>query len=300
MKAVRLHDYGDVDQLKYEDAPDPVPGPGEVLLRVFATSVNPYDLKVRSGVFKSIAPITFPYISGSDVAGEVVQIGPGTSGFSLGEKVMGMVSAAYAELLSAKATSLTPIPEGLSPQIAGALPVVLTTGAEIVEHMAPRRNDTVLINGALGSVGRVAVYVAKTLGARVIAGVRASQITAAKSLGAHAVVAVDDDHAISELPVLDAVGDTVGKDVIPKLIPKIKDGGALISVVGVPKAAEGRNIRTQMFSAHPNPARLKELVQAFQRTELTIPIAETFPLARAADAQVLAARGVVGKIVLVP
>ncbi len=113
MKAVRLHGYGDVDQLRYEEVPTPEPGPNEVLVKVAATSLNPIDWKLRSGAMKDFMPLQFPYILGSDVAGEVVKAGAGVSELQPGQKVMGYVRQSYAEFLTTPADTLTIVPEGL-------------------------------------------------------------------------------------------------------------------------------------------------------------------------------------------
>jgi NADPH:quinone reductase-like Zn-dependent oxidoreductase len=175
MKAVRLHGYGGVDQLRYEDAPMPEPRPDEVLVRVLSTSINPIDLKMRSGAAKDRFPVTFPAILGRDVAGEVVKVGGNVSTFKAGDKVMGLVTESYAEFLTARAHVLTHIPQGLDVLQAGAYPLVATTGDQLAGHLVLKRGDKALVTGALGGVGRTAVYVAKQRGAHVIAGVRPSK-----------------------------------------------------------------------------------------------------------------------------
>ncbi len=301
MKAVCLHAYGDVDQLRYEEVPTPEPDSKEVLVKVIATSLNPVDWKIRSGAMKQLMRIQFPYILGRDVAGEVVKTGSEVSSLQPGQKVMGYVSQSYAEFLTAPADSLTIVPEGLELEKAGALPLVLTTGAQLIEHIHPKAGETVLVTGALGSVGRAAVYLARQYGARVIVGVRANQKKEAEQLRADAVLAIDDDQEIQNLPQLDAIADTVDHDVIGKLIPKIKDGGILGSVLGKPKAAEGRDIHVEAFMAQPDADRLQQLARAVQKGEFDIPVAKTMKLSEAAEAQKLAEQGGVnGKIVLTP
>ena len=301
MKAVRLHNYGDADQLRYEEVPTPEPGVGEVLIKVAATSVNPVDWKIRSGEVKDRLPVQFPYILGRDVAGEIVKTGAGESELQPGQKVMGLVSNSYADFLTAPADVLTIIPEGLAIDVAGALPLVLTTGAQLVEHIHPKAGETVLITGALGSVGRTAVYLAKDYGARVIAGVRASQKKEAESLGANQIVAIDNDQEIAGLPQLDAIADTVDHDVIGKLLPKLKKGGILGTVLGKPKQAEGQDIHVEAFMAQPDPDRLQQLARAIQKGEFSIPVAKQFKLSEAAEAHRLGEKGGLnGKIVLIP
>ena len=140
MKAVLLHGYGGVDQLSYEDAPQPKPQAAEVLVKVEATSVNPVDWKIRRGDMKDRMPLPLPAILGRDVAGTVVSVGPGTQGWKQGDRVMGLVNHAYAEFLTAKAETLVRIPDGLETEDAAALPLVVTTGAQLIEKgVQPQR-----------------------------------------------------------------------------------------------------------------------------------------------------------------
>lgn len=300
MKAVQLHGYGDVDQLAYEDVPAPKPGPGEVLVKVAVTSVNPIDWKIRKGDLKAVMPLRFPVILGRDVAGEVVESGANVSKWKPGQKVMGVVNRSYAEFLTAPAEVLALVPEGLDMEQVGVLPLVVTTGAQLADHAQPKSGETILVTGALGQVGRSAVYAAKQKGARVIAGVRAQQKQDAGALEADQVVAIDSDTEIDALPELDAIADTVDHDVIGKLLRKLKRGGVLASVVGKPKAAEGNDIRVAAFVSQPDAARLEKLAEAVRAGALTIPIARRFKLSEAREAQKLSEQGRTdGKIALV-
>src|ERR1700731_2668881 len=175
MKAIVVHQYGGPEVLKFEDYPDPAPGPGEVLVRVAATSVNPIDYKRRAGLTKDFYPLQFPGLIGVDIAGTVVNIGPGVEGFSVGDKVFAMADNTYAELCVVKAAVLAKVPEGLDLIEAAALPLVTTTGNQLLLATGIQAGKTVLIVGASGNVGRSAVFTAKSRGATVIAGVRKRQ-----------------------------------------------------------------------------------------------------------------------------
>ncbi len=301
MKAVRLHAYGGIDQLRYEDAAVPEPGPDEVLVKVAATSVNPIDWKIRSGAVKDRMPVKFPAILGRDVAGTVVKTGRDVRNLKPEQKVIGLVNGSYAEYLTARADDLTVIPDGLALEDSGALPLVVTTGAQLIQRMRLKRGDLVLVTGALGSVGRSAVYLAKSQGARVIAGVKTEQQEKARSPGVEQVVAIDDDREIAELPELDAIADTVDHDVIGKLIPKLKAGGVLGSVLGMPKEAEGKDIRVEAFMATPDASLLRHMADAVRDGKLVIPIVRRMKLSEAGEAQTLAERGSLGgKLLLIP
>jgi NADPH:quinone reductase-like Zn-dependent oxidoreductase len=301
MKAVQMHGYGGVDQLRYEDIPDPKPGADDVLVKVGATSVNPIDWKIRRGDLKDMIPLRFPVILGRDVAGEVVETGRNVTNFKPGQRVMGLVNRSYAELLTAGSDVLTLIPDGLDNKQAGSMPLVTTTGAQLVDQIRPGRGDTILVTGAYGNVGRTAVYEAKQRGARVIAAVLFTQKDDARSLGADQIAATDRDDEIESLPTLDAIADTVGGHLIGKLIPKLRQGGVLGSVVVKPKSVDGRDIRVEAVVSHPDRALLHRLAEAVRSRALVIPIARQFSLSEARDAQRLSERGTIdGKIVLVP
>jgi NADPH:quinone reductase-like Zn-dependent oxidoreductase len=301
MKAVLLHEYGSVDQLQLEDVPRPNPGPGEVLVRVISTSVNPADYKIRSGAMKDLMPVELPVVLGSDVAGEVTELGTGVRGFKVGDKVMGLVSHSYAEYLTAKADILTKIPEGLDPKEAGVLPLVLLTGTQLIEKgVQPKRGEVVLVTGAAGSVGRTAVFVAKQHGARGIAGVRAKQKAEAQSAGADSIVAIDDANEIADLPELDAIADTVDGETIGKLIPKLKKSGRLASVLGKPEAAVQAGVDVRDVYAQPDPERLHQLAEDSRDGKLKIPIAARLPLSEIRQAQATAEKDGHGKIAVLP
>jgi len=300
MKAVVLTDYGDVDKLELRDVPDPKPGPGEVKIRTAATSVNPIDWKIRSGEARQMMPLQFPAILGRDVSGEVTETGPGVTGFKRGDKVLGLTQHAYAEQVLAKADAVAQVPAGLDVRDAAALPLVTLTGTELIdEAVQPRAGDLVLVTGAVGGVGRSAVFAAKRLGARVIAGVKRSQKREAEALGVDQVVAIDDDAEIERLPEVDAIADTVGGETIAKLVPKIRKGGTLASVLGEPAAAKGRDLRVRGFLSHPDGKRLRDLAEAAARGQLRIPIGKRLPISEVREAHRMAQRGADGKILLV-
>ena len=298
MKAVLLHGYGDVNQLRYEDAPDPVAGPGEVLVRVISTSINPVDYKIREGEMKAIMPLKFPAILGYDVAGEVVDVGDGVSGLAKGDRVMGVVEQSYAEYLTAKADILARVPQGLDASDAGALPLILITGAQLMEKgVKPVRGEKILVTGAAGSVGRTAVFVGKQHGAYVIAGVRLKRRDEAGEIGADAVVALDDDGEVQGLPELDAIADTVGGKTIGALLPKLKKSGRLATVLGRPDAARDLDVR-EVWA--PDVERLYQLAEDVRGGKLRIPIARRMKLSDIREAHALAEKGGGGKIVLIP
>jgi len=300
MKAVVVHQYGGPEVLKFEDYPDPVAGPGEVLVRVAATSVNPIDYKRRAGLTKDFYPMTFPGLIGVDIAGTVAKIGPGVDGFSIGDQVFAMADNTYAELCVVKAAVLAKVPKGLDLIQAAALPLVTTTGNQLLSATGIKAGQTVLVVGAVGNVGRSAVFTAKARGATVIGGILKRQMDGAKTVGADQFVATDDDAAIANLAPLDAVADTVGGRTAERLIAKLKPGGVYASVVELPRnAAKYPSVKVVHVFSKFDRKTLEFMAEAVRDGKLVIPISQTLPLRKAAEAQAAAEKGVAGKILLV-
>jgi NADPH:quinone reductase-like Zn-dependent oxidoreductase len=301
MKAIVIREYGGPNVLKLEDYPDPVAGAGEVLLRVAATSVNPFEFKVRSGAMKDLFPLQFPAILGTDVSGTVLKLGPGAQGFSVGDKVFGMASRTYAELCTAKSTALAKIPAGLDMIEAAVLPVATTTGNQLISlGVKPKPGQTVLVLGAAGSVGRSVIFAAKAGGAVVVAGVRKKQLQEAAALDADRVIATDDSDAIKKLAQLDAVADMVGGKTAETFIAKVKPGGVFASVLGSPaNAKDYPSVTVAPVYAQPDAKILVSMAQAVKERKLVIPIQMKLPLKDAAKGHAAAEKGGIGKVLLV-
>jgi NADPH:quinone reductase-like Zn-dependent oxidoreductase len=300
MKAIVVHEYGGPAVLKFEEYPDPVPGAGEVLVRVAASSVNPIDYKRRAGLTKDFYPMTFPGLIGVDLAGTVVKVGPGVEGFSAGDQVFAMADNTYAELCVVKAAVLAKVPKGLDLIQAAALPLVTTTGNQLMAATGIKAGQTVMVIGAVGNVGRSAVFTAKDRGATVIAGVLKKQFDEAKTVGADQVVATDDDDAIANLAPLDAVADTVDGKTAEKLIAKVKPGGVFATVLEPPQnAAQYPSIKVAHVFSKFDRKTLEFMAEAVRDGKLVIPISQKLPLSKAAEAQAAAEKGGSGKILLV-
>ena len=302
MKAVRIHEYGGPEKLLFEDAvPDPVMPPDSVLIQTVATSVNPVDWKIRSGARQKDFPLSLPAILGRDVSGVVRAVGANVRNFKPGERVAANSTATYAELVVVAAAIVTHLPDGVDLADAAAVPLIALTGDQLVRHAAGvRSGQTVLVTGALGSVGRAAVHSAGKLGARVIAGVRGRQLEEARALGASELVAIDDDAAIAKLSV-DAVADTVGGAIAAKLLGRVKAGGRFgyASVLPEGAIAQYPQVKVTRVFAQPDPSKVREFLDDLRDGKFALPIGRRLPLRDAAEGHRLGEQGGVGKILLI-
>jgi NADPH:quinone reductase-like Zn-dependent oxidoreductase len=299
MRALVATAYGDVDKLDYRDVPDPRVAAGEVKVKVQAAGINPIDWKMLSGARRSAFPVEFPAILGRDVAGEIIEVGAGVKTLRRGDRVLGLVWHTFAEQVVGEEAAWAKLPPGLDMKQAAALPLVLTTGAQLADRVPLEKGAVILVTGALGGVGRTAFFVAKRAGATVLAGVKRSQVERARKLGGGGVVAIDDDAEIAQLPQLDAICDTVNGETIAKLLPRLKKGGVLGSVLGVPEKAKELGIDTRAFVSQSDSPRLGELASAVAQGQLEVPVVATFPLSDGAKA-IRFAREADGKVVLLP
>jgi NADPH:quinone reductase-like Zn-dependent oxidoreductase len=299
MRAAVLLGFGGVEQLDVREAPEPETGPRAIKVRVVATSINPIDWKLRAGAKRPGMALELPAILGRDASGEVVEVGPGATRFRAGARVTGLVTAAYAERVVAKEDAWAEVPEGLDLVEAAAIPLATLTGSQLVdESLAPRAGDTILVTGALGSVGRTAVFAAKARGVKIWVGVRRSQKQAAEALGVNDVVALDDEDDCRRMPTFDGIADTVGASVTEKLFDRVRRGGVIASVASDPKGAETHGIEVRHHWAHPDPDRLARLVRAVADGSLVLPVAAHFELAQIREAQQFAEKGAGGKVIV--
>ena len=303
MKAVRLYEYGGPENLKYEDdVPEPTISADSVLMESSATSVNPIDWKVRSGARQKDFPLKLPAILGLDVSGVVRAVGQNIRTFKPGDRVLALANATYAQFVVVEGSVLTHLPEGLNLIDSAAIPLVALTGDQLVRLVVRAQSgQTLLVSGALGSVGRAAVHTAKKLGATVIAGVRARQLPEARLLEVSDAVAIDDDAVIAKFSMVDSVADTVGGETAAKLFSKVRNGGnfGYASVIpdGLSKLNPSVSI-TRVF-ARPDASKVREFADDVRDGKFLLPISRRLTLRDAAEAHTLVQRGGAGKIILV-
>jgi NADPH:quinone reductase-like Zn-dependent oxidoreductase len=301
MKATVIRNYGGPEELKFEDFPDPAPEPREVLVKICATSVNPIDLKIRSGAVKDLFPVAFPAILGLDLSGTVAAVGSAVKSFAIGDRVFAHSPKTYATLCIVNESALANVPEGIGLAAASALPTVTMTGTQLADlALGKDKNATVLVLGAIGNVGRSAVYRLKQRFANVIAGVLKRQISEAEQMGADSVVALDNDKDIENLPALDSIADTISGTTAAKVVRKLRSGGVFASVLAPPaNAAQRPDIIIKTMQVKSDPKLLLEMAHAVRSGKLLIPIGKSFPLKEASAAHAAAEAGSAGKVLLV-
>jgi NADPH:quinone reductase-like Zn-dependent oxidoreductase len=302
MKAVRIHAYGGPEQLRLEEnVPEPAVNASTVVIAVAAASVNPIDWKVRSGARQKDFPLTLPAILGRDVSGTVRAIGSNVHNFKVGDRVAATTNATYAELVGVESSLVTHLPDGVDLVDSAAIPLISLTGDQLVRVATRvRQGQTILVSGALGSVGRAAVHTAKKIGARIIAGVRTKQLSEAAALQTWGVIAIDNDEDIARLSPLDAVADTVGGETAVKLLAKIAEGGSFGYASVLPEAAKTQypGVEIKRVFAQPDPSKVREFADDIRDGKFVLPIARRMPLAEAAEAHRLVEKGGAGKIIL--
>jgi NADPH:quinone reductase-like Zn-dependent oxidoreductase len=301
MKAIVMHEYGGPEVLQYGDYPDPVPGKGEVLIRVAAASINPVDLIQRSGGTKAYFPVEFPGVIGWDLSGTVLQLGEGVKDFSVGDRVFAWAFHSYAELCVVKTEILAKIPDGIDLVEAAALPLVTMTGSELISVASGiKPGQTILVSGAVGSVARAAVCTAKDKGAIVIAGVLRKQLQETEDLGVDQVVALDDEAAFKALAPVDVVANTVRGKTAEQLLGKVKKGGTFASVTGIPdNAKDYPSVHCVAFVSKQDPKALLHMAKAVKDGKLKISVAKKLPLKEARQGHTMVEKGAGGKVLLV-
>lgn len=310
MKAVRFHEYGDPDVLRYEEVEQPIPDAGQVRIRVAATSFNSVDGNIRGGFMQGPIPVTLPHTPGIDVSGTVDALGEGVPGIEVGDQVIGFLpmagAGAAAQYVLAPAEILTPAPTSIPLTDAAALPLVgLTAWQALFDHAKLAAGQRVLINGAGGAVGGYAVQLAKNAGAYVIATASPRSIEQVKTSGADEII----DHTTTEVNA--AVSEPV--DVVLNLAPidperlaalltRIRPGGVLVNTtVWMPAPSdERRGVRGIDLFVRSDADQLSRLVALIDSGELRVDVAQRVPLAELPAVHARAATGALhGKIVIV-
>jgi NADPH:quinone reductase-like Zn-dependent oxidoreductase len=298
MKAARLLSYGDIDSFSIDDIPTPVPADGEILIKIEASAVNPFDLMVRRGDMARFIPLALPAVLGGDAAGVVAGIGDGVTGFSMGDRVIADFvlngHGAHAAYGVVPATAAALLPDNLSFEQGASLPKAGLMGRQTVEALRVVAGSRVLISGGLGAVGRAAIQYLKELHAMPVAGVRPDRLEEARDLAGEAIditsvpVEATFEHAIS-----------AAAPAALNLMRHVRDGGQVASIVPVPEGANpGSRVRIHELYHRTDAATLSAVARVASLGLLVIPIARVYPLERIGAAHTAVAGGVRGKVVL--
>jgi NADPH:quinone reductase-like Zn-dependent oxidoreductase len=306
MKAVHIHDYGGLDVLHYEEAPRPKPGPGEVLIAVHATTMNPFDCAVRAGYMGQYFNYTFPLILGTDVSGVVEEVGEGVTDMAPGDVVYTRAGiyrdGAHAEYVLALAADVVPKPASLDHIHAAALPhVTLTAWQGLIEFADLSEGQTVLIHAAAGGVGHVAVQLAKWRGAKVI-GTASINLPFLEELGVDQAIDYSQTAFEDVVHNVDVVLDLLGGETQQRSWKTLKPGGILLSTVQPPsqEIAQSYGVHQRMIGTAP-PIRkvLTEAAKMVEEGQLKPHVSTVLPLHEIKKAHALSeARHTRGKIVL--
>jgi len=308
MKAIRVHEQAGISGLSFEDAPDPTPTIGDVLVKVAAVGITHNELDWPLRTDRNGHPRD-TIIPGQEVSGVVTALGMGTAGFAVGDEVFGLTDpyrdAAAAEYVAVEARNVAPKPQTADHVHAAAVPRAgLTAWQALFDHGRLTKGQTVVIHGAGGAVGSTAVQLARWAGAEVIGTGRGHSRQLVKELGADRFIALDEDRledAAGSGFEADVVFDLVGGEVLARSAALLKPGGALVSVVSWELPADRDDIRTVFFVQEANRAQLTELARLVDEGHLRPQVGGVYPLAQAVEAyRAKAAGGIPGRIILQP
>jgi NADPH:quinone reductase-like Zn-dependent oxidoreductase len=306
MKALQMDGYGGPEVLVLRDAPDPVAGPGEMLVDIHAASVNPADWKVREGLRRDDVKTVFPHVLGRDFSGVVREVGAGVADFAPGDAVFAVTDrgqeGAYAEAIAIKAALAARKPAALSHPEAAALALTGLTALVCLEDAAGLgAGETVLIHGAAGGVGSFAVQYARHVGARVLATASARNHDYLRGLGADEVIDYTRRDFTEAAPACDVVLDTIGGEVHRRSFAVLRSGGRLIHVAPAPPgfAPPRDDVKVVRPLVARDRAHLERIAELVEAGAVRPPEIKRLPIAEAAAAQELSRTGHVrGKIVL--
>jgi NADPH:quinone reductase-like Zn-dependent oxidoreductase len=309
MKTARYYEYGDASVLRIDNADRPRPGPGQVLVRVAATSFNPVDVTIRAGYLQQFLPVQFPHTPGLDVAGIVAQLGDGVTSPRVGDAVIGFLpmdqDGAAAEFVLAPAEVLTRAPKSIPLPTAAALPAAaLTAWQALFEHAGLQAGQRVLVNGAGGGVGGFTVQFASQAGATVIATASARSADAVRASGADQLVDYTTTTVTDAVRApVDAVINlvTASEADMAALVGLVRPGGVLITTASPAQADPDRKVRTISMRVRSDASQLADIVARVDTGDVKVDVSATYRLSEIARVHELGAAGQFrGKVLLVP
>lgn len=304
MKVVRIHSYGGSEVLRFEEAPKPQPAHGEVLVRVHAAGVNPVDWKSCMGRFRQFP---LPFTPGWDVSGVVEALGPDTSGFAVGDEVFGLIrfpepGNAYAEFATAPVEHLARKPRTIDHVQAAGLPLAALTAWQAFEKAQLRSGQSVLVLGAAGGVGHLAVQLAKAKGARVAGTASGRNVEFVRGFGLDQFIDYTTSSPETAIRNVDVLFDTVGGDARDRALGALKKGGTLVTIAYppvTPERAAALGITAHGILVQPSRVQLEEIARLVDGGKLKVFVETVLPLADARTAHERSQTGRVrGKLVL--
>lgn len=306
MKAAFINSYGDADMLVYGVQPNPSINHDAVLIRVHAAAINPVDIAMRQGYMAEWFSVTFPYILGCDVSGVIVEIGRDVTNFTVGDAVYARLdlnrNGSYAEYVAAPAAHVVHKPRSIDHVQAAAVPHVALTAWETMFGAANlSAGQTILIHGAAGGVGHIAVQLAKWRGARVIGTASSYNHDFLRQVGADEVIDYNTTRFEEVVKGVDVVLDTVGGDTQARSWSSIKPGGMLVSIVQPPsnELAKAHGVKAAMGAAYIDPTILNEMASLIDTGAVKPFVSKVFPLGEVRQAhELIGAKHTRGKIVL--
>lgn len=304
MKAIQINDYGDEDVLKYVAVERPEPEDDELLVKIIAAAVNPVDIKIRNGKGKKFG-MNLPLIVGADFAGTVENIGGGIKKFKAGDAVYGKILiGCYAEYVIVKETELGRKPKNVDFISAASLPMAtLTAWQAIFDNAHLENGQKILVHGASGSVGSMAVQLAKAKGAYVIGSASGINEDFVNNLGADAFIDYKSKDFETIVKDMDVVFDPIGGDTHKRSYQVLKENGILVSLVQEPfeELMQHYKVQAKIMASQPNPEQLEAITQMVEAGQIKTEIGQVFPLSEAKKAQIQSQdRNVRGKIILEP
>ncbi len=283
MKANRIHQFGPPDVIVFEDVDRPVPGEGEVLVRVKASGVGPWDGWIREG--KSVLPQPLPLTLGSDLSGVIEEVGIGVDDFKVGDEVFGVANPRFtnanAEYAVVSARMIARKPKGITDVEAASLPVVAVTAWQMLfDHGGIQSGQTVLILGAAGSVGSYAVQLARSAGARIVATASSKDADYVRSLGAERVIDYRMEFPSRDVGPIDLVLDGVGGEAQTKALALLRRGGRLVSIVSEPDQSEAQRsgVKATFMLVDVTSTALRSISELIEAEKLKTEVGTVLPL----------------------
>lgn len=292
MKAAQIHGYGGSEQFVLTDVSEPQPKKNQVLVKVYASSINPFDVKLLSGVMKAFISLEFPVVLGGDFAG-VVTRGDDEGVYKEGDEVFGSAlilnggSGGYAQFAAANVANISLKPKNIGFEEAGSLPLVSASAVQALEeHIRLKPNQKILIHGGAGGIGSIAIQIARSIGAHVATTVSANDVNFVKSLGAGLIIDYKKIKFEDEVFDYDAVFDTVAGETGERSLSVLKKGGIIVSMLGAPNPEKAKELGVTSIgqNTNTNTQHLKRIAELVEQGEVKPMIDIVYPLDQIAEA----------------